>query len=176
MPITCDGGDEHRPETRYRPLRRPRLMVTATHHLVHHRLRLLYYGARNHEKTIRIFLSAALLTLASARVGPVSESARSISRCISSAVRGWPFASLNITFSRIAGSATSSAMTAWPVPSGSHGGCLQLRQLLLAHLRAQSLGAERGLQHAAPPWETADCQRWKSTGITSLLPKPISLW
>jgi|SRR6266851_3126332 len=54
------------------------------------------------------------------------------------------------------------------------GRCLQLRQLLLAHLRAQSLGAERGLHHAAPPWETADSQSWKSTGITSLLPKPIS--
>jgi hypothetical protein len=39
---TCDGGDEHRPEIRHRPLRRPRLMLTATQHLVHHRLRLLF--------------------------------------------------------------------------------------------------------------------------------------
>ncbi len=37
------------------------------------------------------------------------------------------------------------------------GCCLQLRELLLAHLRAQSFGAERRLHHATPPRrETTD--------------------
>src|SRR5260370_30804710 len=127
-------------------------------------------------KTIRIFLPLALPTLAPASRSraffSLSEPARSISRCISSPVSVCPFAKLNSTLSRIARSATTSAMStcasapvtvgliSWPLASSSttwrhHSPSVkpparwlfQPRVLFLAHFESDGFGAQRRLHH-----------------------------
>src|SRR5580693_8662065 len=98
-------------------------MLTVTQHLAHHRLPLLSMEPETRKNdqdfSFRCPSDPCACESRSRAFLNLSESARSISRCISSAVRVWPFACLNSTLSRIARSATSSAMTAWPVPPGS---------------------------------------------------------
>src|SRR6266851_4754052 len=99
-----------------------RLMLTATQHVAHHRLPLLFVepeNTKNHQDfSFRCPSDSCACKSRSRAFLNLSESALSTRRCISSAVSRSPLDCLNSTFSRMARSADNSAMSAtWPVPA-----------------------------------------------------------